>query len=584
MNESFDPMAARSSDFAPIIANGCAVFMPSESDTTSFYGLDVTTGRKLWDRSKQWDLQRSGQPPILLKYVGGIWNQRLIMVGDSSIIAVELATGQKIWNLELGSKIAGRGARNGNKYLVPVSQNEVVEVDIEQGAETNRFKLDHVAGNLVATDKALLCLGPSSLSFYVLKSRLQKEIDLDSLKAPDSGTTLTKKAEILLSEGKLDEAFESIRRAYLADPSNSECIDVLSKIGIAGIKTDFEKFGPRVLEFEGILSQWKGRSIYLTVMIEGYIRQRQFVRAVEKLLDLSEERTTRSSPSIENETIDHEKGLSVQIDRWMVARFERLWEMASARERKDIAKRIRDRVDVIQSSSQQQFRKGLRHLLSLELLSEQAVQAAVEQRRTSDWAEADFLLHDILRATSQPFAIEGESEDEQRTMYGKVQAKAASELAQLYSLVARHSTAVQIASKYRLPIDTWMPQPSALNPSLEDAYQFGSRLKNAMSPNDLTQLSDRPNRWPEGMVEVAAGPADQQGDLEGISIVPVLHEGKGLEGWEMRWNSDGIVMRNPWGFEAFTVPFQYNARTTSNSLIQGISSTTWSTSNSLRRS
>ncbi len=332
-SDRFDPFASTSIEYQPVIANGCVVVMPCEPDAEMVYGLDLQTGAKLWEQS----IRVVDQPRTRWRYVGGVWNQHVLLVSDTQAMAVDLRTGERVWSKPIsfgGSKVVGRGARNDQRYYVPLQSQELLEIDIEKGVEVAKHRMGYPLGNLIATERSLVSYSPTHLTYSILRKRLQNDVDVESLRDPSSFVSSMHRAEILLSEDKVSEALDAIEKAYERNPTDPDCLALLSRIGIAAIRSDFEQFGPRVRKFDHVLAEGLERPNYLTIMIDGYMKHNDRMQAMEKLLELSSERSRmRIVQMSDADSIEFEKGVSVQTDRWIAARIEQLWESASIEQR-----------------------------------------------------------------------------------------------------------------------------------------------------------------------------------------------------------------------------------------------------------
>ena len=382
-SENFDPMQSRSVEYAPLIANGVVVHMPSEPGALNFYALDLMTGASLWS-----------MPRDRWRYLGGVFEEMLLVIGDFQALGLNLREGKRLWkDLDfVGSRVVGRGARNGAEYYVPLSTQEMARMDIREGKISQRYRVENSLGNLVATDRALVSVSPLDVRFYVLRERPNAASDIETLRDPDSAAALAHQAELALGDGDLEAALTFIKQAYHKDPKNNDITRVLSIIGIQAIKADFAKFGPMVREFDNLLAEGVDGTLFLTVMIDGYIKQKKYVDAFDKLLSLSMDPIYVSYPGSDGNTFEPERGLTVQLDRWIRCQFERLWEEASESERQTISTKLKPIVDQAREEVLHLRRRRVAALLDLPILGDIALSIARDLRKFEDYLSADQLL------------------------------------------------------------------------------------------------------------------------------------------------------------------------------------------------
>src|SRR5262249_20726827 len=112
----------------PVIAGCRVVFTAPDGD--GVYCLDLRDGRPLWQAGRQDDL-----------YLGGVFGDKVLLLGQSACRALSLADGKPLWRLEAGVP-SGQGVAAGGVYYLPVRARPggegpgVSAIDGNQGKRT----------------------------------------------------------------------------------------------------------------------------------------------------------------------------------------------------------------------------------------------------------------------------------------------------------------------------------------------------------------------------------------------------------------------------------------------------------------
>lgn len=521
--EAFDAMQSRMVEYAPLIANGVVVHMPSEVDAVNFYALDLLTGAPLWTTPRErW------------RYLGGVYEDRLLVIGDTMAAGFKLREGQRAWkDIEFtGARVVGHGARNQHEYYVPLSTQEMARLDLREGKISQRYRVENTLGNLVATDRALVSVSPLDVRFYALRERPNADSEIDSLRDPESATALAHQAELALGDGNLEDALRWIKKAYEKDSKNNDITRILSIIGIQAIKSDFNKFGPEVRQFDRLLSEGVDGTLFLTVMIDGFVKQQQYVEAFDKLMLLAADPLYSNYPGIEGNVFEPERGLIVQLDRWIRSQFHRIWEAASASEREAISKRVQTILAQASDEVLHLKRRRIKHLLDLPLVADIAFSIAEELRRVEDFSAADQLYCHVAELASP-----------------EIREKVLRSQAEMYFDLDRITTAFQTNRKLKNPIQLAKDRPDNLG-------MIGS----PMPPRDLEELDKQNRQWKEGHPYVDAQRAVFGSQLDGTSFEVIIEEGDQLDGWSVEQRIDSIRISNPWGYEVVDIPVPLGTR------------------------
>jgi len=215
------PQRNRWLDGTPILADGRILLSPKESN--ELHCLDLRSGRLLWKIPRK--------PNIC---VAGVVDGRVILVGNHSVDAVSLASGERAWpaTLELGtSSPSGRGCIARGRLFLPLDSPEVIEVDLERatiigrsaargghaGFAANAAK-NPVPGNLIAYRGEVVSQSASSLDVFHQTEPLEKAVETALSKNAEDPWALFWRGQLLLDQGRVVDGIAAIESAHRSAP------------------------------------------------------------------------------------------------------------------------------------------------------------------------------------------------------------------------------------------------------------------------------------------------------------------------------------------------------------------------------
>ena len=189
----------------PAIAEGKVVF--TAPDASSVHCINLRDGTPVWKTA-----QADGD-----LFMAGVFNGKVLIVGKTSIRALNLQTGQRLWSVNTGDMPSGQGIASKNVYYLPLSKGEILAVDVDRGTlkAHNRAAGDAAKiapGNLVFYEGCVLSLTPTDVVAYPqLTARL--EAATVALKAdPENLEKLTNHGELLLKDGQVQAAVTDLEK------------------------------------------------------------------------------------------------------------------------------------------------------------------------------------------------------------------------------------------------------------------------------------------------------------------------------------------------------------------------------------
>jgi len=260
---------------SPIISNGRVLLTAYDCDQLQC--LDLRSGKLLWSEPRKIDDL----------YVGGISGNKVLIVGKSTVRAVQL-TGEKAdrksipaWKNEtqVGTPCGHGVMSKDGVYFLPIigdpdNKDSVLPavwaINTETGAivsktpfrtkkELGRANVPGsdprlMLGNLVFHDGLMFSQSATELTAFPLIEVKKREMNMLLAKNPNDPDGLTSRGELLLDEGKLAEAIADLKKAEANKPSDSTTRKIKQKLYIAYTEVLRNKFE----DGEKFLAEYKG--------------------------------------------------------------------------------------------------------------------------------------------------------------------------------------------------------------------------------------------------------------------------------------------------------------------------------------
>ena len=314
-------------DGSVTISGGVVLLTPIES--TDLHCLDLLTGKAKW----------KPQPRGDMLFVACVHDGKAILVGKNQVKAIKLADGEPAWSapIELENETpAGRGYYSESSYYLPVSNSQLVKIDLDKGTISAQVKTGSTLGNLVCYKDELLSQSGDTLSSYYLAEPLRKRVEEALAKNASDPWALARKGEILLQDGKQEEALTTLRAAHRLSPADVDTRVMLARVMLALLRSDFVVHKELAVEAEPLLADQPAL-------------KREFHRLRAQSLEASgspleaflayvalREQPGEGAGEMEELARDH----SVRRDRWVSARLASLYAKADQGARGKIDEQI----------------------------------------------------------------------------------------------------------------------------------------------------------------------------------------------------------------------------------------------------
>ncbi len=353
-----DPMISRPLDTAAMVRDGVTVFAPSNG--VGVFGISNADGSELW--------QVPHEEGSMFRFIAGIWNQLVVLVYAQEIVGLDLRTGQPAWSaipMPNGAHVVGKCVRSDSKLLVPLSNQNLLEIDLLQGAISSETRCEKPLGNLTVVGNQLLSSSPFDMTSYSIRDRFQLELVEELKQAPGTASVLQKEGELALSSGDIETALDKLLGARQLAPEDPEIRRSLVKASMIAIQTDFERYFDKVQGFESITKDLD-QSTYLRVMIHGLEKKQRWTEAFEKMLELSDNRVSRRINQImEGSSIDAGARWSIHEDTWIATQFSRLAKLVSKEDWDSLKPKIIERLKSDGKQDPSMMRLRLQHFEGL---------------------------------------------------------------------------------------------------------------------------------------------------------------------------------------------------------------------------
>ncbi|MFO1062892.1 MAG: PQQ-binding-like beta-propeller repeat protein [Pirellulales bacterium] len=318
---NFDPAEEHWQDQTALIAQGCVILTPAETDVVLC--LDLLTGKPRWNQQGR----ASG------RYIVGVLDNRLIIAGNRQVYALNLTDGRPAWDSDLNlpdrQTVAGKGVRDGKFYYLPTSGREIVKIDLQSGKFVGSVKVDRQLGNLFAHRNQLISVGPAEVAVYHTRDALAKSVESTLANDPKNVRALNEQGQLYLADGKIAEAVSLLKGTLAANPDDVDTRYLLAEALIRALETDFDRYLPTALEMESIIELQRFR--FLVLLAKGNLKSRQYADAFGRLLQLMRDRLSprAATMQVRSEMLNVEVGHEVDVDGWIASQLAVAYRSAS---------------------------------------------------------------------------------------------------------------------------------------------------------------------------------------------------------------------------------------------------------------
>ncbi|MBT5019857.1 MAG: PQQ-binding-like beta-propeller repeat protein [Planctomicrobium sp.] len=261
-----------------VTAGEYVLHTPSDSD--ELICLNALDGSKVWDD----EVFR-----LRSLYMASVYDQSLILVGQSDISAMNLADASRIWSSPIPPP-SGRGVRMGNRFLQPLMTGEILIIDLSNGRQLARSPMAgaRVIGNLTAAHGHLVAMSGTEVVAFQSMADLEQTL----AQTEDESHKNSLRGELLLQQGERTQALKEFTATDLNElPERGKTVLAWTKLD--GLEHDFEQYKVEADEIEKLLTSDQQRYVFLKAMATGLKQSGDQLGAFDRYLDLFEQLSNR---------------------------------------------------------------------------------------------------------------------------------------------------------------------------------------------------------------------------------------------------------------------------------------------------
>lgn len=378
-------LGERWADATVTVADGRVLLTPLETD--DLHCLDLLTGKPVWESQKRDNRL----------YVACVHGGKAVFVGAEQVTALNLSDGKPAWAtpIELPEAPSGRGFCTDRYYYLPTAGAELLKIDLAEGKLESSCTTSIPLGNLVSYRDEILSLGSDWLSTFYQTEPLRRRVEQALADNPGDMDALARFGELLLQEGKKDEAIETLRRASKAKPDDDTTRSLLVSTLLGTLRDDFAANRHHAEEIERLMDQPDQQGEYLRLMAAGWQTEGEIAKAFDAYLKLARLKAEllESGGASELDVERVERHRNVRIDRWLQARIGELLAAASGEQREQMERTIRAQYDaVMEGGETSALRKFIRHFGAHPWAEEVRLKLAGNLAGAGDVLEAELML------------------------------------------------------------------------------------------------------------------------------------------------------------------------------------------------
>ncbi|MBA4017334.1 MAG: hypothetical protein C0483_09185 [Pirellula sp.] len=503
------------------LADGRAYLAPPESD--KLFCVNLLDGKLLWKQERGQGL-----------YIASVADGRAIVVAGNEVRAYNAADGKLTWTLPLpdGAVPSGRGFFNGKHYFLPLSSAEVAAIDPTQGrfVARNKSRSGSIPGNLICYRGAVISQGTGGLECFFQLEDLRREVKNKLAASPGDPAALASSGELLLDEGKVAEAVETLRDAYRKQPdprTRNVFVDAL----LEGLSSGLATTSNDIADLEALALGTTREEVYLRRRALAHEKAGDWRQALTQYLRLIDATNLTEEPiRVSNNAV------SIRRELWIRTRLDALASSAGAESAAALEKEIEARrTQALASQDPAQMRRFLEYFGDHRAAD--ALRLSLADRLVKDDAllEAENLLRRVAQSEDPTTARE-----------------AVGELAELLVLHGRADDA-----------DTYLDQLEGSWRDAKDASgKTGAKLVAELIASGDPRDALKPHTWPTGKVE-----SEEVRQQTGMTFRPFPLEFRGERGpyysntvIEMDQPQQALVALDPYGAEKWRISLSEPSR------------------------
>jgi outer membrane protein assembly factor BamB len=322
---------------APVIAGNHVVYTPSEEPV--LVCLDLSSGLSRWRVQK-------GEDQL---YLGGVDDERVIVVGKSSVTALALETGAVQWTTPIDESQgppSGRGVTAKGVFYLPLKNGSLWAIELASGkvVETSQLPPENKPlGNLAMYRGLVLSLNAFGLTAFEQREAIGRQIADRQATDPRDPWASIKQAEIALLHHDPGQALASLDRvdANRVEPAlSSSYRSGLFEALTASVRHDYATGDKALQRLSGLARTGDERLVVDRLQAEQAVAKGEFGTAFEVFRRLA----IGDRPGLTIPRPDDPR-VAVDFDQWVAGQLEETWVKMSAAQRTRVDLLLRGEAD-----------------------------------------------------------------------------------------------------------------------------------------------------------------------------------------------------------------------------------------------
>lgn len=396
-----DPLNERRWSGMPItIANGHAILASAESD--QLFCLDLVSGDMKWTQRRD---------PY--RYVGGVFDNRVFLVGDKSVIALNLTDGKLAWpsplSLPTNKTIAGLGVRRNGSYFLPLQSQEILEIDIAQGKLLSTATSEVPLGNLIAFREQVLSVSPFGMALFYTQDSLKALVSKRLAADKSDPWALARSSELQMLAGQDNEALTTLQTAFKLHPQNDEIRFLMVKCILKALEKDFEKYQPLAIDIEPLIDLRPQRIEFLNALTKSYLKSQTPEKAIDPILQIIDIRSRERGNNIvdPHRTLKLSAGHEVDVDAWLRSQVTTLYTSLTDAKKEEFRTKITQHFAANSNEDLLSRTNRLGYFVKLDILAPTSIEVAkqwIDRGTGKGWLLAEEILTHFATTPSSTMA------------------------------------------------------------------------------------------------------------------------------------------------------------------------------------
>ncbi|MCH7989362.1 MAG: PQQ-binding-like beta-propeller repeat protein, partial [Planctomycetes bacterium] len=288
--------------------------------------------------SRKWKKSKSN-----FLYLAGVFGERVVLVGKSSMAAYALKDGKSLWSPTTipssDGPPSGIGIAADEKYHLPLQSGQLWTVDLKNGKILSKSFLPDgklPLGNLSLYRGTLLSLTPLGMTSFEQRETVTAEIARRKAADPADAWALLREADIHILHRDYPQALSLLRKIPARNVSKdlqpryrNSLIESLSEI----VRSDFQKHDRELAELAKLVQSDSEKLLLSQLIAQNYLARKEYKSAFEVYWKLASDGRQADGSRI---TRPDDPRISLQFQLWIAGKLKDLWPQISEDHRKEI--------------------------------------------------------------------------------------------------------------------------------------------------------------------------------------------------------------------------------------------------------